>query len=604
MTQHDKDAHSKKDDGEFHAAWAKAWSHFSPESGVLAWLDWSLHLASSPAKLNDLIKLGDDHARHLSNLIMQSCINVAQGDPLPQLPITPNQRLTDPAWDEFPYSLFREAFQLQSSWWAEATQGIWGVDPKSQRIVEFATKQWLDAISPFNVGLLNPVVQERTRAENGANLLRGLSNLMDDFNRSVSGGLPPGAENFQVGRDVAVSPGKVVLRNRLIELIQYEPTTEKVNSEPLLIVPAWIMKYYILDLSPRNSLIRYLVGQGFTVFCISWRNPSSEDRELSMEDYQVLGIQAALSAINAIVPKRQVHAAGYCLGGTLLSIAAAAMSRDGDTRLASLTLLAAQTDFSEPGELGLFISEGQLALLEAHMAVAGYLDARQMSGAFQMLRSYELVWSRIVNEYMLGDRRPMNDLMAWNADTTNMPARMHSEYLRRLYLNNDLSGGRYLVDGRPVSLGDINLPTFCVGTTSDHVAPWQSVYKLHLFSQAEITFVLTNGGHNAGIVSEPGRPRREYLIHRRLARTPYQAPDEWRQIAQSRTGSWWPAWVDWLNSQGGTPVKPPRIGTVGKGYRPCGDAPGNYVKERASEVEHPKGYGANDVSAFSEPPHS
>lgn len=325
MAQNDKDAHSKKDDGEFHAAWAKAWSNFSPESGLLAWMDWSLHLASSPAKLNDLIKLGDDQTRHLSDLIMQSCIHVAQGDPLPQLPISKNQRLTDPAWNEFPYSLFREAFQLQSSWWAEATQGIWGVDPKSQRIVEFTTKQWLDALSPFNVGFLNPVVQERTRAENGANLLRGLSNLMDDFNRSVSGGLPPGAENFQVGRDVAVSPGKVVLRNRLIELIQYEPTTEKVNSEPLLIVPAWIMKYYILDLSPRNSLIRYLVGQGFTVFCISWRNPSSEDRELSMEDYQVLGIQAALSAINAIVPKRQVHAAGYCLGGTLLSIAAAAM---------------------------------------------------------------------------------------------------------------------------------------------------------------------------------------------------------------------------------------------------------------------------------------
>ncbi|HEY1132168.1 MAG TPA: alpha/beta fold hydrolase, partial [Roseateles sp.] len=366
--------------------------------------------------------------------------------------------------------------------------------------------------------------------------------------------------------------------NQVMELIQYAPATGTVYPEPVLVVPAWIMKYYILDLSQQNSLVRYLVDQGHTVFCISWKNPGEAERDLGMDDYLRDGFFAALDAINAIVPKRLVHATGYCLGGTLLAIAAAAMARDGDTRLASTTFFAAQTDFSEPGELGLFIDESQVSLLEAQMARTGYLKASQMAGAFQMLRSYDLLWSRLVNEYLLGERGSTNDLMAWNADATRMPARMHSQYLRRLFLNDDLSEGRYPVDGRPVSLGSMTLPTFMVGTTTDHVAPWRSVHKLHYLSPAEITFVLTSGGHNAGIVNPPTPDsRRRYQLLTRPAGGPYLAPDEWLAAAPTHAGSWWPAWQQWLAARSGAPVKPPRMGHPR--YPLLAPAPGSYVLE-------------------------
>ncbi|MGE8658188.1 MAG: PHA/PHB synthase family protein [Achromobacter sp.] len=489
-------------------------------------------------------------------------------------------RFDDDAWRQWPFALWRQGFTQAQLGWDAFARALPLADPHQRALAAFAARQWLELLAPDNNPYTNPVVWRQTAREGGANLLRGAYNAWEDGLRQWAGLPAAGAERFRPGHEVAATPGKVVLRNRLGELLQYRPTTDRVRPEPIFIVPAWIMKYYVLDLSPHNSLIAYLVGQGYTVFCVSWKNPTAADRELGLEDYLRLGVREPLDAIAAIVPGAAVHAVGYCLGGTLLTMAASAMARDGDRRLASLSLLAAQTDFSEPGELGLFIDAYQVALMETEMAALGYFPARQMSGAFQLLRAQQLVWSRMTAEYLLGQRRPMNDLQAWNADATRMPARMHGQYLRHLYLDNDLAAGRFTVDGKPVRLADLRLPTFCVGTETDHVAPWRSVYKLHGLSPAPLTFVLTSGGHNAGIVSEPGHPRRHFRSLTRAAGEPALAPDAWLAAAATHEGSWWPHWRAWLDARSGAPRRPPPLGAARKGYPVLGDAPGTYVMEK------------------------
>jgi polyhydroxyalkanoate synthase len=339
------------------------------------------------------------------------------------------------------------------------------------------------------------------------------------------------------------------------------------------------MKYYILDLSPHNSLVRYLVERGHTVFMISWHNPTNRDRDLGMEDYLRLGVLDAIAAVEAIVPGRKIDAVGYCLGGTLLAIAAAWLARQGNDCLHSLTLLAAQTDFTEAGELTLFIDDSQLSFLGDLMWNQGYLDTRQMAGAFQLLRSNDLIWSQIVQQYLLGERQPMTDLMAWNADATRMPYRMHSEYLHSLFLKNELFEGRYRIGGKTVALSDIRTPVFAVATETDHVAPWKSVYKVHLLAGPEITFLLTGGGHNTGIVSEPGHKGRHYRIAQR-ARNGYIDPETWFLSNPEIDGSWWSAWADWLQQHSSGQTPPPATGAADKGYAPLGPAPGAYVYER------------------------
>ena len=564
----------------FHAALSRQMGSLSRAGLLQAGGDWAMHLAASPGKCLDLVRLAlhqnTEMLRYAQACMARGLAPQVQGQGPDAVPApVQDRRFADPLWQQWPYNVMSQSFLLTEKWWDAATHGVWGVEKHHEDVVAFVARQFLDVFSPGNQLPTNPVVLQRTLEQGGTNLLRGASNALQDYQRQAANEPPAGTEAFVVGRDVGITPGKVVLKNRLMELIQYTPTTTTVHPEPILLVPAWIMKYYILDLSPHNSLIRYLVEQGHTVFCISWINPTAADRDLGMDDYLADGFHAALDAVNAIVPGQPVHATGYCLGGTLLAIAAAAMARDGDDRLASLTMLAAQTDFTEPGELALFIDEAQLSLLEAQMQQAGYLRADQMAGAFQMLRSYDLLWSRMVNEYLLGDRAPLNDLMAWNADATRMPAKMHSQYLRRLFLNDDLSEGRYPVGGSPVHLGSLRAPIFMVGTVTDHVAPWRSVFKLHPLSPAEITFVLTSGGHNAGIVNPPGNPRRHFQQLTRAANGHSIAPEEWLRSAPETQGSWWPAWQQWLAAHSSAPAQPPRMGAAK--YPPLADAPGDYV---------------------------
>ena len=458
---------------------------------------------------------------------------------------------------------------------------VGGVTDYHAQLLEFALRMMLDASSPSNWLVSNPELLAQTRDEQGQNLVRGMQHWAEDLQRVLDGSPPAGTEEFEVGKSVAVTPGKVVLRNELIELIQYTPTTKEVHAEPILIVPAWIMKYYILDLSPRNSLVKYLVDQGHTVFMVSWKNPGESDRELGMDDYVTKGFRAALDAVSAIVPKHKVHAVGYCIGGTLLAIGAAALARERDARLASMTMFAAQTDFSEPGELAFFINPSQLAMLEATMHRKGVLESKQMGGAFALLRAQDLLWQPIVNQYLKGRRDRMIDLMAWNADGTRMPWRMHTEYLYRLYLDNELATNRFPVDGKLIRLSDIGLPMFVVGTETDHVAPWQSVYKVdNLVRSDDLTFLLTSGGHNAGIVAGPVHPKRHYRLRTRRLADPHLAPDDWLQAATQHPGSWWPAWQQWLVAHSGAKTKPPAIGSAAKGYKPLDDAPAQYVRQR------------------------
>ena len=564
-------------DQPLHAATARLTGGLSPAAFAQTYTDWAQHLLTSPDKQ---IGLADKAVRKWLRYL-EYCPR-ACGDPDCKVCIEPlpqDRRFAGEAWQKWPYNAIYQGFLLTQQWWHNATTGVRGVSTHHEEVISYLARQWLDMVSPANFPFTNPDILDATIKQGGMNLIRGASNYWEDWHRAIIGKKPVGVEDFQVGRDLAVTPGKVVLRNELIELIQYAPATDKVHPEPVLIVPAWIMKYYILDLSPENSLVKYLVENGHTVFMVSWKNPTSEDHGLGMEDYRRLGVMAALDAVSTIVPKRPIHAAGYCLGGTLVSIAAATMAREGDERLKSVTLFAAQTDFSEAGELMLFIDEAQISFLEDTMAEKGYLDARQMAGAFQLLRSNDLIWSAMVQNYLMGERRPMFDLMAWNADATRLPYAMHSEYLRQLFLGNDLAGERYRVDGRPVSLRDLRIPIFAVSTISDHVAPWRSVYKLHALTNSEVTFVLSSGGHNAGIVSPPGCSNRHHQIALHNDLDIYIDPDAWQKQAVRHEGSWWPCWQGWLKRHSGALGEPPDMGAPDNGYAPFGDAPGAYVLE-------------------------
>jgi len=485
-----------------------------------------------------------------------------------------DRRFAAPQWQHWPFNLIYQSFQLNQQWWHQTATRMPGATAHQKQLVNFAANQVLDVFSPANFALTNPEVLAETVKTGGINLLQGAKNQWNDTLRLVTGKPRPGLENFRPGKEVAITPGQVVFRNHLIELIQCAPQTDTVFAEPILIVPSWIMKYYILDLSPGNSLVRYLVEQGHTVFIVSWKNPDAADRDLGMDDYLIAGVMAALDTVNAVVPNQRVQALGYCLGGTLLAIAAAFMAREHDKRLASLTLLASETDFTEPGELSLFIDKTQLDLVDSAMDRKGYLDGKQMAAAFALLNSRELVWTRRVHDYLLGRSQPVSDLAAWNLDATRMPYRQHSDYLHQLYLNNDLAEGRYQVDGQSVSLADIRVPVFALGTLRNTVSSWQSVYKIMQLSQSEATFCLTSGGHNVGVVNPPGvggkggkGGKSNYQLATRQADDPAVEADRWLVTVPQHQGSWWPALNDWLQHQSSQRIDRPPWATRRRAIR-------------------------------------
>lgn len=567
------DSMAERIDYEFKAGLAKACNGMSPIEIAGAYFDWLSHLAISPGKQLQLTQSFLQKFAQLGIYGLKSLVDPALEGPASAL----ERRVSSEEWQRWPFKVLAQAHQTSKDWWKEATSNIAGVNDSHQELVSFLSEQVLDAISPANFALTNPDVIRATVEQKGANLGRGLRNFAQDKLDNVRQREPSITEGFKVGEDVGITPGKVVYQNDLMELIQYTPVSAEVGAEPVLFCPAWIMKYYILDLSPKNSMVKYLVEQGKTVFMISWKNPAEEDRDVGFEDYLSLGLMSALDAVSAICPKRKVNAVGYCIGGTLLCVGAAAMARDGDDRLQSVSLFAAQADVSEAGEISRFISTSQLEFLDKLMWKKGFLSSENMGGAFGALRASDLIHGSDVNRYLMGNDQTPNALMAWNADGTRMPYRMHTEYLHKLFLHNELARNKFMVGGRPVSLSDIDIPMFVLGTESDHVAPWKSVYKLHDLTHTELTFLLTNSGHNAGVISGPSHPRRRYRIHTRHPGDKYMDPDTWINGNEINPGSWWPAWNAWMDEQMSAMIKPPRIGAARKGYKVLRDAPGEYV---------------------------
>ncbi len=540
-----------------------------------AFLDMTSRLMANPARLvqaqigfwQDYLTLWQHTARRM------------MGEPAPDV-IAEDQkdkRFKHEAWrDNEVFDFIRQSYLLSARYMQRLVHDAEGLDEKTAQKVDFYTRQFVDAMSPTNFAVTNPEVLRRTAETGGENLLKGLSNLLTDLERG-QGNLRirmTDESKFKVGENIAVTPGKVVYQNDLMQLIQYTPTTEKVLKRPLLILPPWINKYYILDLRPKNSFIRWAVDQGHTVFMVSWVNPDENLAEKGFEDYMLEGPYAALDAIEKATGEKAVNAIGYCLGGTLLSATLAHMAVKRDTRIKSATFFTTMVDFTESGELGVFIDEEQLKALEAKMQKRGYLEGREMATTFNMLRANDLIWSFVVNNYLLGQDPFPFDLLYWNDDSTRMPARMHSFYLRRMYQQNDLikPGGIELL-GVKLDLRKIKLPTYILSTREDHIAPWASTYRATQTYAGDIRFVLAASGHIAGVVNPPDAGKYSHWVNTTLP----AEPEAWLASSTELAGSWWPDWQRWVTGQ--DPAQVPARKPKGA----IEDAPGSYVKVMAQD---------------------
>jgi polyhydroxyalkanoate synthase len=491
-----------------------------------------------------------------------------------------DRRFRDPAWgDNTVFDFIKQSYLLTSRWLVETVNQLDGSDDKTRQKIDFYTRQFVDAMAPSNFVATNPEVLRATLESGGENLLRGLNNLLDDLGRG-HGRLAikmTDLEAFELGKNVAATPGKVIFQTELMQLIQYAPTTEQVYERPLLVIPPWINKYYILDLQPKNSYVRYALDQGFTVFVISWINPGAEHAGKTFDDYMVEGPLAALDAMAQATGSREANVVGYCLGGTLLAATLAYLAAKRDRRIKTATFLASLTDFEEPGELGVFIDEEQLAAMDESMAKRGYLEGREMATTFNMLRANDLIWSFVINNYLMGKEPFPFDLLYWNSDSTRMPFAMHSFYLRKFYQENRLvEPGGISLCGVPIDLRKIRIPVYMLSTREDHIAPWASTYAATQLYRGDTTFVLAGSGHIAGAINPPSVEKYGYWTNPSLP----PDPKDWLEGAEQHPGSWWPHWRDWNVAHAGKRV-PARVPGDGE-LTPIEDAPGSYARMRAA----------------------
>lgn len=541
-----------------------------------AFFELTQQMLNNPAKMVEAqISLWQDYME-----LWQATTRKALGEES-QPVVTPEQgdnRFKNEAWnDDGLFDFIKQSYLLTARWVQNTVHDVEGLDEKTAEKVDFYTRQYVDALAPTNFLMTNPQVLKETFDSKGENILKGLEHLLEDLERG-KGKLSikmVDQDAFDVGENIATTPGKVVFQNDLIQLLQFSPTTEKVAEVPLLIIPPWINKYYILDLREKNSFIRWAVSKGLTVFCISWVNPDGKLAQKSFEDYMVEGPLAALAAIESATGQKEANAIGYCLGGTLLAATLACMRKNGDDRIKAATFFTSMIDFEEPGELGVFIDDDQLSFINEKMKERGYLDGSEMATTFNMLRANDLIWSFVINNYLMGKEPFPFDLLYWNSDSTRMPATMHSFYLHKMYRENKLvePGGITLMD-TDVDLSVIDIPTFILSTREDHIAPWKSTYRATQIYGGPVTFTLAASGHIAGVVNPPEPEKYGFWTNSKKPKD----PDAWFACAKEHKGSWWPTWRKWLAKYAGeeTDARVP-----GDSKLPAlEDAPGSYVKVR------------------------
>jgi polyhydroxyalkanoate synthase subunit PhaC len=481
-----------------------------------------------------------------------------------------DKRFAAPEWQSNPaYSTLRALYLLASEWLLRQSAEATDLDPAERQRLDFHLRQFVDAMSPTLQLMSNPAALRRAMETGGASLAEGARNLLADMKEGRLSMVDTTA--FAPGRNLALTPGKVVHRNKLIELIQYAPSTDSVHEVPLLIVPPWINKYYILDMQPKNSMVRWLVAQGFTVFVVSWKNPDAAMEETTIEDYMELGLLEASDVVRDIVGTERLNVMGYCIGGTLLAMALAWLAARGDERFASATFMVSLQDFTKVGDTAVFLGEPTVDFIEQQMMERGYLDSREMSNMFNLLRSNDLIWSNVVNNYLMGNKPPAFDLLYWNSDGTRMARAAHSWYLRNTYAENNLIvPGKVHLKGEAIDLGRITLDTYAVGADKDHIVPWDAAWRITQLAGGKVRYVLASSGHIAGIINPPGGKGMFWTNDARAA-----APEEWRAGATRHDGSWWTDWGAWLGKRSGKKRAPPSLGS--NSHPPLQDAPGSYV---------------------------